>query len=59
MQHKLSDSPYNQRREAYELLLKLLKEKFDLNIPALGSLAKDHYIEKVFAVKKDVLSKSF
>ncbi len=56
VQHKLSDSPYNQSREACELLLKLLKEKFDLNIPALGSLAKDHYLEKVFAVKKDVLS---
>jgi galactokinase len=56
VQHKLSDSPYNQRREACELLLKLIKKKFDLNIPALGSLAKDDYIEQVFFDKKEDLS---
>ena len=48
VQHKLSDSPYNQRREACELLLKLLCENFDTSIPALGSLAKKEYTKKVF-----------
>ena len=46
VQHKLSDSPYNQRREACELLLKLLCENFDTSIPALGSLAKKEYTKR-------------
>ena len=48
VQHKLSDSPYNQRREACDALLELIKDGFDLDIPSLGSLVKGELPKRVF-----------